>query len=169
MEKTIDTANITIRTDLRPGDIGYILYLHGVLYDQERNLDRNFEKYVAIGLVEFLGQYDEKKDRLWIVEDEGQMIGSIVIMGRSGKVAQLRFFLLRPEYRGLGLGKKLMRLALDFCKSAGYHSVYLWTTNEQQAAAHLCRHFGFKKSGEHPSSLWGKEVREDCYDLSFHD
>ena len=88
----------------------------------------------------------------------------MVIMGRSGVVAQLRYFILHPDYRGLGLGRKLMQLAMDFCKSAGYRSVYLWTASELNTAADLYMQFGFKKTKQIPSNPWGKEVVLDCYD-----
>ena len=160
----VNTDNITIRTEIKPGDLGYITYLHGILYDQEYNYDYNFERYVAMGLNEFLQNYNHQKDRLWVVEDNNKIIGSILIMGRSGAIAQLRYFILIPEFRGIGLGKKLMQLAMDFCKSTGYKSIYLWTTQELHAAAHLYKLYGFKKTKQVPSKNWGKAVIEDCYD-----
>ncbi|HEX7772523.1 MAG TPA: hypothetical protein VF435_08870, partial [Pyrinomonadaceae bacterium] len=47
------TMQMRIRTDLQPGDIGYIIYLHGALYAQEYDLDRTFEGDVAIRMGEF--------------------------------------------------------------------------------------------------------------------
>lgn len=164
MKQATDTDNITIRTEIRPGDMGYITYLHGMLYDREYNYDYNFERYITLGFNEFLEKFDPEKDRVWIVEDGDKIVGSVLIMGRSGDVAQLRYFILLPEYRGLGLGKKLMQLAMDFCKSAGYKSVYLWTTDELHTAAHLYNSFGFRRTRQMPSNHWGKDVVEDCYD-----
>lgn len=164
MKNTINSEQLTIRTDIRPGDLGMITYLHGKLYSEEYHYNSNFEKYVATGLQEFLNNFNDQKDRLWIVEAQGQIVGSIVIMGRSGKVAQLRYFILLPAYRGIGLGKKLMQLAMDFCKATGYTSVYLWTANELHTAAHLYRKFGFQRTQQVSASHWGKDVMEDCYD-----
>jgi len=73
-----------IRTDIRPGDIGYLIYLHGVLYAREYGLDYSFEGYVATGLGEFAKSYDERRDRLWLAEDGGRIVGSIAIVG--GKI-----------------------------------------------------------------------------------
>ena len=164
MKEFIDLNQITIRTDIRPGDIGYITYLHGVLYNREYSYNYHFERYVAISFSEFMENYEPGKDRLWIVEDENTIVGSILIIGRSGNVAQLRYFILHPDYRGMGLGKRMMQLAMDFCRSAGYGSVYLWTASELDTAAHLYQRFGFKKTKQVISNHWGKEVVEDCYD-----
>ena len=164
MKPTIETENITIRNDIRPGDMGYITYLHGILYNIECQYNNNFERYVAVSFSEFLENYDSGKDRIWVVEDDDKIVGSIVIMGRSGAVAQLRYFILHPDYRGLGLGRKLMQLAMDFCKSTGYKSIYLWTASELDTAAHLYRQFGFKRTKQVTSNHWGKKILEVCYD-----
>ncbi|OJJ20096.1 hypothetical protein BKI52_16625 [marine bacterium AO1-C] len=163
--KTINSDQLTIRTEIQSGDLGYLTYLHGKLYGAEYGYNLVYEKYVAQGLAELMEGYDSKKDHIWLIEDEGEIIGAIAIMGRSGKVAQLRYFLLLSQYRGLGLGKKLIQLALDFCVEAGYRAVYLWTATELEAAAYLYQKFGFVKTQEVTTHNWGKEVVEACYDL----
>lgn len=163
--QTLETAqNLIIRTQIQPGDMGYITYLHGILYAKECQYNVNFEQYVAASLKEFLNNFNAEEDGIWLLEDDGKIIGSIAIMGRSGQVAQLRYFLLLPEYRGRGLGNRLMRLAMDFCKTAGYKSVYLWTAEELHTAAHLYQKFGFKRTKEVHSNHWGKDLVENCYD-----
>ncbi|TAK54528.1 MAG: GNAT family N-acetyltransferase, partial [Bacteroidetes bacterium] len=126
MHKSISLDDITIRTTLRPGDIGYIIYLHGALYKQEYNYGIEFETYVAQGLCEFYKQYNPEKDRVWICEHESKVVGFVLLMNR-GEAAQLRYFILLPEYRGIGLGNKLMNLYMNFMKESGYTSSYLWT------------------------------------------
>ena len=163
--KTINPDQLKIRTEIQRGDLGYLTYLHGKLYGAEYGYNVVYEKYVAQGVAELLENYDAKKDHIWLIEDNEEIVGAIAIMGRSGKVAQLRYFLLLSQYRGLGLGKKLMQLALDFCKETGYQSVYLWTATELEAAAHLYQKFGFTKTKEVNTFNWGKEVIEACYDL----
>ena len=164
MNKVIKLADIFIRTELNPGDIGYIIYLHGHLYKKEYNYGIEFETYVAKGLAEFYEQYNKEKDCAWICEYENKIVGFLLLMHR-GEVAQLRYFLLAPEVRGIGLGNKLMNLFMDFLKNKNYQSAYLWTTNELPASAHLYKKFGFKLSEEKPSHAFGKAVTEQRYDL----
>src|SRR6266480_599204 len=102
-----------IRTDIRPGDIGYIIHLHGILYAREHNLDHTFEGYVASGLGEFAKSFDERKDRLWIAVESGRIVGSIAIAGQADHIAQLRWFLVHPEARGRGVGGRLLGDAVE--------------------------------------------------------
>jgi len=160
----IKLDDIQIRTELRPGDVGYVIYLHGLHYKNEYGYGIEFETYVAEGLVEFYQQYDPEKDRVWICEHESEMVGFLLLMHR-GDAAQLRYFILQPEYRGIGLGNKLMNLYMDFAKYKKYKSTYLLTTDELLASAHLYKKFGFKLTEEKPSSAFGKPVMQQRYDL----
>jgi peptidyl-dipeptidase Dcp len=166
MNKTINPNDITVRTELKPGDIGYVVYLHGLLYKNEYGYGIGFETYVAEGLVEFYRQYDPQKDRAWICEHENKMVGFLLLMHR-GHAAQLRYFILQPEYRGIGLGNKLMSLYMEFAKEKKYESTYLLTTDELPASAHLYKKFGFRLTEEKRSDAFGKPVVQQRYDLTF--
>jgi N-acetylglutamate synthase-like GNAT family acetyltransferase len=159
----INLSDITIRTSLQSGDIGYIVYLHGKLYSREYGYGLNFESYVAEGLAEFYKQYDPSRERVWICEHKNSIIGCLLLMSRGEATAQLRYYLLAPDYRGIGLGKKLMNLFIDFLDTSGYSSCYLWTTSELPAAASLYKKFGFVMVEEKPSAAFGKDVVEQKY------
>jgi peptidyl-dipeptidase Dcp len=155
---------VSIRTELRSGDLGYVTYLHGALYHKEYNYGLQFESYVAKGLCEFYEKYDPGRNRIWACEHNNRMIGFLLLMDRS-RAAQLRYFLIEPEYRGIGLGSKLLNLYLDFLRECGYRESYLWTTHELTTAAFLYKRFGFKLTEEKESTSFGKPVREQRYDL----
>ncbi|HEU4934001.1 MAG TPA: GNAT family N-acetyltransferase [Pyrinomonadaceae bacterium] len=91
--------------------------------------------------------------------------GFLLLMHREANAAQLRYFLLAPEYRGIGLGKRLMDLYMEFLHACGYKSSYLWTTNEQEAAASLYRRYGFVLTEEKESTAFGKALKEQRYYL----
>ena len=158
--------DITIRTDLRPGDLGQIIYLHGILYKDEYAYGVSFESIVAGGLYEFYSTYDPQNERLWIVEHTGNIVGCLLLKNRAA-TAQLRYFLIRPAFRGLGLGNTLMQLFMDFAKSRHYKNAYLWTTNELDKAHHLYGKFGFILTEEKRSTVFGKPLIEQRYDLAF--
>ncbi|HEX2896981.1 MAG TPA: GNAT family N-acetyltransferase [candidate division Zixibacteria bacterium] len=161
----VNLNDISIRTDLKPGDLGNVVFLHGLLYSREYGYGLDFESFVAAGLHEFHSNYDPAKDRVWICEYKRRMIGFLLLMHRENNVAQLRYFLLEPEYRDLGLGKKLMQLYMDFFHQCGYKSLYLWTTHELDAAAILYKRYGFKLTEEKTSTVFGKPLKEQRYDL----
>jgi len=164
MKRRIKIDDIRIRTELRPGDIGYVIYMHGRLYKKEYNYGIEFETYVAAGLAEFYQQYDPQKDRVWICEHRNNIVGFLLLMHR-GDAAQLRYFILKPQYRGIGLGNKLMTLYVEHLKQCKYQVSYLWTTDELPASAHLYQKFGFKLTEQKPSTAFGKPVTEQRYDL----
>lgn len=157
---------ITIRTDIRPGDIGMITHLHGVLYQDEFKHGIAFESIVAAGLHEFYTTYNPDNERLWIAEHNNTMIGCLLLKNR-GETAQLRYFLIKPAYRGMGLGNKLLQLFMEFAKACKYKDAYLWTTNELDKAHHLYQKFGFKLIEEKSSTEFGKQLTEQRYDLAF--
>jgi peptidyl-dipeptidase Dcp len=156
--------DITIRTELKPGDIGTLIYWHGALYSDEFHYGVQFEHYVAKGMVEFLDQYDPNTNRMWICEHNGRMVGFLLLMHR-GEAAQLRYFYILREYRGIGLGKVLMDLFMEFLRAHNYKSCYLWTTHELYTAAALYKRHGFVLTNEKPSTDFGKALTEQKYEL----
>ena len=73
------SGTVSIRTELKPGDIGYVTWLHGKLYSEEYNYGIEFESYVAAGLHEFHKQYNPERNRVWICEDGDQIVGFMLL------------------------------------------------------------------------------------------
>ena len=160
----VSLNDILVRTELEPGDLGYVIHIHGRLYGREYNYGIQFETYVAKGLCEFYEKYDPQRSRIWVCEHHDQMIGFLLLMDR-GESAQLRYFLIEPQYRGIGLGSKLLNLYIEFLRQRGYQRSYLWTTHELATAANLYKRFGFQLTEEIESTSFGKPLREQRYDL----
>lgn len=165
MESNFTYKNISIRTELKAGDLGFVIYRHGKLYSEEYDYGIAFEAYVAAGISEFYFSYDAEKDRVWVCEDGDRIIGFLLSMHRGEGLAQLRYFYLEPAYRSLGLGNRLVQLFMGFLKEKGYRAAYLWTTHEQSAAAALYKRYGFTLTEEKESNAFGKPLVEHRYDL----
>ena len=160
------SAEVTIRHDLQPGDIGRVTEQHGVLYASEYGFDHRFEAYVAEGLGEFGRIARADRDRLWLAEVDGRLVGSIAILGREDGEAQLRWYLVAPEARGRGLGRRLLDTSIQFCRDAGYSSIDLWTVDPLHDAARRYTAAGFRLTEESaPASPWGVTLSEQRYDL----
>lgn len=161
-----NTQSIIIRNDIKPGDIGYIIYLHGDLYAQEYGFDNTFELYVAKPLVEFATSHTDR-ERIWVVEQGDKIQGSIAVVKSEETKAQLRWFLLHPNLRGKGIGKKLVNEAVQFSKEKDYSSIFLWTVSILESANKIYKAVGFKLTKEKAHKIWGKKLVEQRYDLVF--
>jgi len=157
-------SEITLRTKVKPGDIGAIVYLHGTYYAREYRFNERFEAYVAGALAKFVLE-NSPRERLWIAERDHELLGCVAIVEAADKIAQLRWFLVHPDGRGMGIGSELIGEAVSFCVKTGYTSVILWTVSILVDAARLYQAARFEKVEEKPGNEWGVPVTEEKYEL----
>jgi len=162
----INIDDIHIRTNIKPGDLGFIMFRLGDSYGKERNYNVTFEAYVGAGLSEFYENYNSNLDRVWICEYQNRTIGFLLAMHRPDNAVQLRYFYLERKFRGIGLGKKLLLLAIDFVNKEKYNSCYLLTSNDLHDAAILYKKVGFSLTEEYDSTRFGVLLKEQRYDLT---
>jgi len=158
---------IEIHKGYVPGAIGRVVELHGTYYHAHWEFGAFFEAKVAGGLAEFMNRYDDQRDGLWTAAVNGCIEGSIAIDGadvtRAG--AHLRWFILSDAIRGQGVGNRLIDAAIGFCRVNQYPLVYLWTFEGLYAARHLYEKAGFVLVEQHSGAQWGKEVKEQRFEL----
>ena len=148
-----------------PGDIGWIVYRHGVLYSDEYRFDETFEALVADILARFVASYDPKRERIWIAELDGKRVGSVVIAKDGEDVAQLRLFLVEPEARGHGIGTRLVDECIRFSRTAGYGKISLWTQSVLDAARRIYIRAGFRLVREEPHRSFGHDLVAETWEL----
>jgi ribosomal protein S18 acetylase RimI-like enzyme len=155
-------SGVTLRADLRPGDLGWIVETHGTVYAREWGFDHTFEAYVA-GPLAAAVLAGSPRERVWIAERDGERIGCVAIVAAGPRVAQLRWFLVLPGARGAGVGTRLLEEAVAFARRQGYESIILWTVSALTAAARLYRAAGFERVEQRPGRCWGVDVVEERY------
>jgi DNA-binding MarR family transcriptional regulator/GNAT superfamily N-acetyltransferase len=149
----------------KPGDIGWIVHRHGALYAEEYGYDERFEALVAEIVARFVKKLDRKRERCWIAERDGQIVGTIFVVAKSKTTAQLRLLLVEPTARGLGLGSRLVDEVVKFSRDAGYKRIDLWTQSELTAARRLYQTAGFKRAGAERHTMFGKPTTAEYWRL----
>jgi GNAT superfamily N-acetyltransferase len=148
---------VTIRTH-RPGDIGWVISLHGELYAREYGWDVSFEALVSEIAAAFLRNYDPAAERCFIAEMDGARVGSAFVVRASKTEAKLRLVIIDPNARGLGLGKRLVSEAMSFAKAADYSRMTLWTNDILHAARHIYVKAGFRLVAEEKHHSFGVDL-----------
>ena len=141
----------------RPGDMGWVIYRHGILYSEEYSYDENFEALVAEIAAKFIQNLDRRRERCWIAERDGENVGCIFLIKKSKMVAKLRLLLVEPSARGLGIGKRLVAECVRFARQAGYKKITLWTQSELTGARHLYEEAGFALVKKTSHNSWGRQ------------
>jgi DNA-binding MarR family transcriptional regulator/N-acetylglutamate synthase-like GNAT family acetyltransferase len=148
---------------LRPGDFGWIVHRHGVLYAEEYGWDATFEALVARVVADYADKHDARRETAWIAEVAGEPAGCVFCVRRDEATAQLRLLLVEPSCRGLGIGARLVEECLNFARRAEYKSIMLWTNDVLGDARRVYERAGFRlaEQGEHHS--FGHDLVEQIW------
>ena len=156
---------ITLRVH-RPGDMGWIVQQHGLLYAREYGWDISFEALCAEITAQFLKDFDPARERCWIAEIDGQQVGSVFLVKHSDEVAKIRLLLIDPAARGHGLGKRLVDECIALARSCGYRKITLWTQSMLLAARGIYQNAGFVHVATEPHHSFGHDLIGETWELT---
>jgi len=149
----------------QPGDMGWVIHRHGVLYAQEYGWDERFEALVAEITAKFIQNYDPKRERCWLAERNGEIVGSVFLVKHTKSAAKLRLLLVEPSARGLGIGRRLVDECIRFARQAGYRKLTLWTQSNLAAARNIYKQAGFTIVEKHPNHSFGHDLVSETWKL----
>jgi DNA-binding MarR family transcriptional regulator/GNAT superfamily N-acetyltransferase len=154
---------------LRPyqsGDMGWVVHRQGVLYAQEYGYDEQFEAFVAEIVAKFVQHHDAKRERCWIAEKDGEVVGSVFLVAQSKTTAKLRLLYVEPSARGLGIGSRLVSECIRFARQACYKKMVLWTQSELDAARHIYKKAGFRVVEKKKHHSFSKDLVAETWELT---
>ncbi len=149
----------------RPGDMGWVVQLHGAFYAAAYGWDESFEALTAEIVAKFVQEFDAKREGCWIAEREGANVGCVFLVKKSNRVAKLRLLLVEPSAHGLGIGKRLVSECIGFARAAGYRKMTLWTQSNLVAARGIYQSAGFRLVKQWPVKQFGHKMTSETWEL----
>ncbi len=129
---------------LRPGDMGWVIERHAVLYAQDQGWGPRFEACAAQIGAEIALNFDPDREAGWIADRAGERLGCVFLVKGEGSAAKLRLLLVEPSARGLGLGRRLVEECIAFARAKGYREITLWTHTILETARRIYAGAGFE-------------------------
>jgi DNA-binding MarR family transcriptional regulator/N-acetylglutamate synthase-like GNAT family acetyltransferase len=154
---------------LRPhqsGDMGWVIHRHAILYAEEYGLDQTFEALVARIAAGFIENFDAARERCWIAERDGAIVGSVLLVKESDEVGKLRLLYVEPAARGLGIGSRLVGECIRFARQVRYRKITLWTNDVLVSARRIYQAAGFHLVSEEPHRSFGRDLVGQFWELA---
>ena len=165
LPEKMQSAGILIQNDFVPGDLGQLIYIHGIQNFADYGFNEIHEAYCAQIAVQFILDHNKGRSLAWLAKKGESVVGSILIVERPDNEAQLRLLFVDRSVRGIGLGRWLVEESIRYCRSTGFNLIYLWTVAGLDRAISIYESVGFVRVREKVIEDWGKSNIEVRYDL----
>ena len=137
----------------KPGDLSWLQHRHMQTMAPAYGWDERYEAHLAQIISAFLMDHDPERERFWVADRAGEILGCVGLTRVSDTQARLRLLFVEPEARGLGLGRRLTETCIAYARAKGYAEVVLWTVSVLDAARKLYADLGFEMTGSEASDL----------------
>jgi len=141
MTAVTPNPDIDIRAAVSPNDIAAVRDLF-VEYAEALNYETCFDGF-AEEISDFPGAYGPPRGVLLIACRDGQPVGAVGLWPHEDQTAEMKRLYVRPEARGLGLGRRLAVRLMQEAERRDYHRLELETLPQMMAARTLYQDLGF--------------------------
>jgi GNAT superfamily N-acetyltransferase len=155
---TMSQSKIDPRRELRPEDPEAIVRLHEELYAAEHGMGPGFVEGVRGTLTEALARGWPEGGGAWLVDGAHGLAGCLGLTNDGDGLGTIRWVLLRPELRGLGLGRRMISEAVAEARRLGFERLELRTFGALRTAAAIYRSEGFMLMSSEETDMWGPPI-----------
>ena len=110
-------------------------------------MEREFEDVPAHlylkDIMELPDSYSGERESFFVIESDNNIIGTIGIKEDDEKTALMRRFFVKSDFRGKGLGLKLINHAMEFCKKSGYEIILFDGNSQMHKVKQILQKYGF--------------------------
>jgi GNAT superfamily N-acetyltransferase len=89
------------------------------------------------------GPYAPPGGELFLAKRGDHVLGCIAMAPLAPRIAEIRRLFVRPQARGIGVGKALVAAVLKAAGACGHREIRLEMLPGMEGAAALCKSFGF--------------------------
>ena len=138
--------NMALGVASAPGDLDAVRTLF-IEYAKALNVDLCFQDFDA-ELSGLPGEYAAPRGALLLAKVDGVPAGCCAVRPLDSadyaNACEMKRLYVRPEFRGLGLGRRLAETILELAQQANYDCVLLDTLDDMESARALYEDLGFE-------------------------
>ncbi len=136
--------------------------------EETKKLFREYEKWLGLDicfqgfeaeLANLPGKYAKPSGRLFIASVDGKIAGCIVLRKLEENICEMKRLYLRDEFRGSGLGNKLIEKLIAEARLIGYQKMRLDTLpDKMNKAVKLYESHGFRQIPAYYQNPYGETL-----------
>jgi putative acetyltransferase len=142
---TLSSPHIVVRQAESAGDLESVRTLFRE-YATSLDVDLCFQNFED-ELRQLPGEYASPQGALWVAIVDSVFAGCCAVRPLPGvdyvNASEMKRLYVRPQFRGLGLGRQLSEAVLDSARAAGFDCILLDTLDDMEAARALYQELGF--------------------------